>query len=133
MLSNILLTPFDQEMRRKGHQLTRYADDWVITCASAVEARAALAEALRILEQLRVHIHPQKTRIVHVRLGFEFLGYLIKYGRRQSFSRERGRSGPSGSPYVYPTEKSLRRFKDRVRQLTSRRAPVSTEKMIQGD
>jgi group II intron reverse transcriptase/maturase len=27
LLSNVLLTPFDQEMRRKGHQLTRYADD----------------------------------------------------------------------------------------------------------
>ena len=27
LLSNILLTPFDQEMRRKGFQLTRYADD----------------------------------------------------------------------------------------------------------
>ena len=27
LLSNILLTPFDWEMRRKGYQLTRYADD----------------------------------------------------------------------------------------------------------
>jgi group II intron reverse transcriptase/maturase len=26
-LSNILLTPFDREMRRRGYQLTRYADD----------------------------------------------------------------------------------------------------------
>jgi group II intron reverse transcriptase/maturase len=34
LLSNILLTPYDQEMRRKGYQLTRYADDWVITCKS---------------------------------------------------------------------------------------------------
>ena len=31
LLSNILLTPFDREMRRKGYQLTRYADDWVVT------------------------------------------------------------------------------------------------------
>jgi RNA-directed DNA polymerase len=27
LLSNILLTPFDREMRRRGYQLTRYADD----------------------------------------------------------------------------------------------------------
>jgi len=39
LLSNILLTPFDQEMRRKGYQLTRYADDWVATCESVAEAR----------------------------------------------------------------------------------------------
>jgi group II intron reverse transcriptase/maturase len=68
LLSNILLTPFDREMRLKGYQLTRFADDWVITCKSAAEARAALDAARRILKQLDVELHPQKTRIVHVRL-----------------------------------------------------------------
>jgi RNA-directed DNA polymerase len=37
-------------MRRKGYQLARYAEDWVVTCESAAEARAAIAAALRILE-----------------------------------------------------------------------------------
>ena len=32
LLSNILLTPFDREMRRRGYQLTRYADDWACSC-----------------------------------------------------------------------------------------------------
>src|SRR6202045_4358314 len=96
LLSNILLTPFDQEMRRKGYQLTRYADDWVITCKSATEARAAMADALRILEQLGVHLNPEKTRIVHVRFGFEFLGYQIKRGRpRQLGNRKLGRTAPA--------------------------------------
>src|SRR3954452_16954148 len=82
LLSNILLTPFDQEMRRKGYQLTRYADDWVATCESAAEARAAVAAALRILNELSVQLHPQKTRVVHVRQGFEFLVYKIKRGKQ---------------------------------------------------
>ncbi len=60
LLSNILLTPFDQEMRRKGYQLTRFADDWVITCKSVAEARAALAAATRILERLGVRLNLQK-------------------------------------------------------------------------
>jgi RNA-directed DNA polymerase len=77
LLSNILLTPFDQEMGRKGYQLTRFADDWVITCKSAAEARAALAAATRILEQLGVRLNPQKTRIVHIQQGFDFLGYRM--------------------------------------------------------
>jgi RNA-directed DNA polymerase len=131
LLSNILLTPFDQEMRRKGYQLTRYADDWVITCKSAGEARAALADALRILERLGVHLNPEKTRIVHVRFGFEFLGYQIKRGRpRQLGNRKLGRTAPAGTLYAYPREKSIRRFKDQVRQLTSRRAPVATQELI---
>ena len=74
-LSNILLTPFDQEMRRKGYRLTRYADDWVITCKSAGEARAAMGTARQVLQALGVELHPQKTRMVHVAQGFEFLGF----------------------------------------------------------
>jgi len=64
-LRNILLTPFDREMRLKGYPLTRYADDWVITCKSAAEARAAVDAARRILKQLGVELYPQKTRIGH--------------------------------------------------------------------
>ncbi len=77
------LTPFDREMRRRGYQLTRYAVDWVITCTSAAEARAALTAAGRVLKELGVTINPQKTRIVHVWQGFEFLGYKIKRGNRR--------------------------------------------------
>jgi hypothetical protein len=55
----------------------------VITCKSAAEARAAVDAARRILKQLGVELHPQKTRIVHVRYGFEFLGYKIKRGYKK--------------------------------------------------
>ena len=131
LLSNVLLTPFDREMRRKGYQLTRYADDWVITCKSAKEARAALNEALRILERLGVQLNSQKTRIVHVQHGFEFLGYKIRRARtRKSRACAAGDSTSVGVLYAYPREKSIQKFKDQVRQLTRRRAPVTTEQLI---
>ena len=131
-LSNILLTPFDREMRLRGYQLTRYADDWVVTCKSAAEARAAVDAARRILKQLGVEVHPPKTRIVHVRDGFEFLGYKIKRGSRKlnlPASQIRSQARP-GALYAYPKEKSIRRFMDRVRQRTRRRAPLTTEELI---
>jgi RNA-directed DNA polymerase len=133
LLSNILLTPFDREMRRKGYQLARYADDWVVTCTSASEAHAAVAAAFRILEQLGVQLHPQKTRVVNVRGGFEFLGYKIKRGqRRLRLSPDKIRSGmQSGALYAYPREKSIRRFMDQVRALTRRRVPVRTKELIE--
>jgi RNA-directed DNA polymerase len=132
LLSNILLTPFDQEMRRKGYQLTRYADDWVVTCESAAEARAAVAAALRILNELGVQLHPQKTQIVHVRQGFEFLGYKIKRGQQLRLPPGKIRSGAqSGALYAYPREKSIRRFMDQVRALTSRRVPLKTEELME--
>jgi len=133
LLSNILLTPFDQELRRKGYQLTRYADDWVITCKSAAEARAALAAATRVLEQLGVTLNPQKTRIVHVQQGFDFLGYrIVRTNRRRKLpaSMIRSKLHPKGM-IAYPTRKSIRRFRDRVRALTRRCAPLTTEELIQ--
>ena len=132
LLSNILLTPFDREMRRKGYQLTRYADDWVVTCKSAAEARAAIDAAGRILKQLGVELHPQKTRIVHVQYGFEFLGYKIKRGKKLYLPATKIRSRVcSGGLYAYPREKSIRRFKDEVRQRTKRRVPLATEQLIE--
>lgn len=132
LLSNILLTPFDWEMRRKGYQLTRYADDWVITCASVAEARAALEAATRILSRLGVQMNAQKTRIVHVRNGFEFLGYKIKRGRQLTLPAAKIRSGVrSGALYAYPREKTVRRFMDEVRLLTRRVVPLRTEELIE--
>ena len=133
LLSNILLTPFDQEMRRRGYRLTRFADDWVVTCTSAAEARAAVAAALRILSELGVQLHPEKTRIVHVRQGFEFLGYKIKRGKKQlRLPPSKIRSGiQPGALYAYPREKSIRHFMDQIRQLTKRRVPLTTQELIE--
>ncbi len=132
VLSNILLTPFDWEMRSKGYQLTRYADDWVVTCKSAAEARAAVAAAQRILNELGVQLHPQKTRIVHVEHGFEFLGYKIKRGKRLRLAPGKIRSSArSGALYAFPREKSIRRFMDQVRQCTKRRVPRQTRELIE--
>jgi group II intron reverse transcriptase/maturase len=132
LLSNILLTPFDREMRHKGYQLTRFADDWVVTCTSATEARAAIAAALRILSVLGVQLHPQKTRVVHVRRGFEFLGYLMRRGKQLKLPPGKIVTGArSGALYAYPREKSVQRFKDRVRQLTRRCVPLKTKDLIE--
>jgi RNA-directed DNA polymerase len=132
MLSNILLTPFDWEMRQRGYRLTRFADDWVVTCASAAEARAAIGVARKILNELGVQLHPQKTRIVQVRHGFEFLGYKIKRGGPLRLSADKIRTGAhQGRLYAYPREKSIQRFMDQVRQLTRRRRPLRTEELIE--
>ena len=97
------------------------------------EAQAALAAATRILGELGVVLHAKKTRIVHVRHGFEFLGYKIKRGTRPlKLAANKIRSGAkSGSLYAYPREKSIRHFKDQIRKLTRRRAPVSTQELIE--
>lgn len=125
LLSNIYLAVFDERMARAGLQLTRYADDWVIVCRSQVEAKRALASARAVLEgELGLQLHTKKTRIVHVTGGFEFLGYKI--GRGRGLRHKAG--GPS--LYAIPTDRSIKRFKDKVRTATNRRNPKNLEGVL---
>jgi len=103
LLANVYLHQFDRIMMERGYRLVRYADDFVILCKLERKAERALEVAKQILEgQLKLTMHPEKTRIIHFRDGFDFLG-----------CRFRGR-------YVPPKAKSLKKFKDRVRELTAR-------------
>src|ERR1019366_651574 len=108
LLSNILLTPFDKEMRHKGYQLTRWADDWVVTCRTRAEAQSALAQATKIL------------------------GFKIGRGKgRLKLSRDRITSKLNRhNLYAIPTQKSLDRFKDQIRALTQRRTPLRMGELI---
>ena len=69
---------------------------------------------------------------MHVRHGFEFLGYKIKRGQRPlQLARQKIRSGVrSGGLYAIPRQKSVQQFKDQIRKRTRRKAPVSTQQLI---
>jgi RNA-directed DNA polymerase len=128
LLSNILLTPFDWEMRRRGYQLTRYADDWAVTCRSRREAEAALRCAEKVLATLGVRLNLQKTRIVQVRQGFAFLGYKIKRGSRAMYLPDAKivSGARRGDLYAYPTQRSVDRCRETIRRKTRRRIPLHT-------
>jgi len=113
LLSNMYLDPLDHFMARKGMEMVRYADDMVILCRSAQEARAALAEVQQWVAQAGLTLHPEKTRIVDAaQEGFDFLGYHFSGGRR------------------WPRDKSLMKFKDAIRRKTPRNHGQSLEVII---
>jgi RNA-directed DNA polymerase len=112
--SNIYLTPFDQAMTEAGYRLTRFADDFVVVCNTRREAEAAMALAKTFLqEKLGVSLHPEKTRIVHVADGFEFLGYKVKRGKglRMAAHKRTTKANPLNL-YAIPRARSVDRFKD---------------------
>lgn len=130
--SNIYLTPFDRAMTEAGFSLVRWADDFVVLCRTRAEAKSALSFAGRYLqENLGVTLHPQKTRVVHVKHGFEFLGYKIKRGKgfQLSASKRRRQVNPQNL-YAIPREKSVKRFRDQIRRLTRRNTPVRLQELI---
>ena len=64
LLSNIYLNGLDQLMARKGYQMVRYADDFVILSSRQKEARGALEQVQQWTRSRELRLHPQKTRIV---------------------------------------------------------------------
>lgn len=103
LLSNIYLDAFDQDMKRRGHRLVRYADDILILCTSESGARHALDVATTILEkQLKLQVNTTKTHIVHSDEGVKFLGVEI------------------GTDYTRIQPKKVVGFKQRVKALTKR-------------
>jgi group II intron reverse transcriptase/maturase len=130
--SNIYLTPFDRHMTEAGYRLTRWADDFVIVCKTRQEAERALARATRFLQDvLGVEVHPQKTRIVHINHGVEFLGYKVKRGRGSRLPAAKRQSRANlQNLYAVPRQKSVKRFQEQIRALTRRKAPLSLQEMI---
>jgi RNA-directed DNA polymerase len=77
LLANVYLHEFDVAMVKRGHQLVRYADDFVLLGRDAGEAREALADAERVLARLRLRLNVAKTRLVPFDEGFSFLGAVF--------------------------------------------------------
>lgn len=81
LLSNLYLDELDHLMESEGYALTRYADDMLVLCRSEQEAYRALARVREWMEQVKLTLHPQKTRIVNMAENgayFDFLGYRFK-------------------------------------------------------
>ncbi|MFL5338963.1 MAG: group II intron reverse transcriptase/maturase [Gemmataceae bacterium] len=115
LLANIYLHPLDLLMEESGYRMVRYADDFVILCRSADEARAALDRVAAWVAANGLSLHPDKTRVGDSRQpgqGFEFLGYRFEAGRR------------------LVRKKSLKAFKDKVRAKTMRSRGDSLERII---
>lgn len=71
---NVYLHRLDVEMVSQGFALVRYADDFVVLCKDEVEARRAGEAVAAVLDELRLHLEPQKTRLVRFQEGFDYLG-----------------------------------------------------------
>jgi group II intron reverse transcriptase/maturase len=100
MLSNIYLDGLDEELERRGHSFSRYADDCNIYVGSQ-EAAERVMESIRgwIEKNLRLQVNETKSGIGRT-WERKFLGFRINRKRQIEVSPE-----------------SLKKFKTRVREL----------------
>lgn len=72
--------------------LTRYADDFVVTAATPEVAEEVRAMMVPFLAERGLALSPEKTLVTHIDDGFDFLGWNFrKYGGKLIIrSRDRG-------------------------------------------
>lgn len=103
LLANIVLDPLDKELATRGHKFARYADDFIVMVRSAKAAQRVMESLIRFCEgRLKLVINRAKSRATMLK-NCVFLGYQID---------RRGR--------LVWSAKALHRFKERVREITSR-------------
>jgi group II intron reverse transcriptase/maturase len=124
LLSNIYLHVLDRVWEdRCAHlgTLVRYADDFVVLCATKPQVDEARRRVGLVLTRLGLELHPEKTRTVDLsrgREGFDFLGcHLRKRLSGPVWERTRQRVF-----YLqrWPSQRAMARVRARVRGLTPR-------------
>jgi group II intron reverse transcriptase/maturase len=127
LLANIYLNHLDRRLEEMGYSFVRYADDLLIFCPSREEAQSALAFVEIVLsKELLLELNHEKTKLCHISrdddppapLGecrpFEFLGFRIHKW------------------WMIPTERSVQRFKNKIRRLTIRHYKYANETWMHG-
>jgi RNA-directed DNA polymerase len=113
LLANLYLNPLDHEVARRGWEMVRYADDFVVLCRSKEEAENVLTFLREWTQAAGLTLHPTKTRLVDVATeGFDFLGWHFRNGQK------------------WPRKKSLHKLQEKLRPLTKRTNGRSLREII---
>lgn len=105
LLSNIVLDELDRELEKRGHKFVRYADDCNVYVKSERAGQRVMASLGRLISaRLRLRINETKSAVAKP-YRRKFLGF--------SFTSHR-------SPKRRIAPQALKRFKKRIRTLTSR-------------
>ena len=114
LLANVYLNEFDQEFTKRGVPCIRYADDIVLLAKSKRASERLLESSTKYLEEtLKLTVNREKSRTVSVFAirNFKYLGFAL------------GRNGSGIYVRVHP--KSWKKFKSKLRELSSRRSVQS--------
>src|SRR3979409_419546 len=115
VLSNIVLNELDQELERRGHRFTRYADDCNIYVRSRRAGERVMSSVTRLLTtKLKLRVNSAKSAVARP-WERKFLGF--------SFTNHK-------QPKRRLAPKAVARFKERVGELTRRTRGISLAQMV---
>jgi RNA-directed DNA polymerase len=110
-------TQYQRRKRRRNgeanYKFIRYADDFVIMVSGDRQHAEELREEVAaVLAPLGLRLAPEKTAVVHIDEGFDFLGFHIR--------RQRKRGTQKWYVYTRPSKKAIQSIKDKVSAKTYR-------------
>ena len=114
LLANLLLDDLDKELESRGHAFCRYADDLQVYVRTRKAGERVLASVTRFIEaKLKLRVNRDKSAVAFVEER-KFLGYRLLRGGKLGIAPQ-----------------SLKRAKDRIRQITRRnRGHVKVREMM---
>lgn len=114
LLANIVLDVLDKELANNGYVFVRYADDFIVLAKSRPEIEEAETLVKKVVEgQLGLQLSKEKTKVTSFREAFVFLGFRFT---------ER---------HILVRDKSLEKFKDKIRGMTVRSHNFSHELVLE--
>jgi len=118
LLSNIVLHELDEELAQRGLRFVRYADDCNIYVRSPRAGERVMASVTRFIEgRLRLKVNAAKSAVARPETR-HFLGF-----------RFQPRAGQG--PEILLSERSEKRLRERIRELTPRNSGNSLRAMIE--
>ena len=118
LLSNIVLDELDKELEKRGHKFVRYADDFRIYCKSRKAAERVNKSITKFVTvKLKLKVNEEKSAVSRPWLR-KFLGFTF--------------ISMCGQTKIRIHQKTISRFKDRVRELTDRNSGKSLDQIIKG-
>ncbi len=124
LLANIVLHVLDRVWEQRCGDLgvlVRYADDLVVICWSEAAANESLRRVSLVLERLRLHLHPTKTRIVDLRMGRQGFDFLCFHHRVKESRRWRGHR----YLYLWPSSQAMKAIRQRIKETVATRQVLS--------
>ncbi len=119
LLSNVVLSELDEELARRGHRFVRYADDCNIYVRSERAGKRVMANIERFIERrLRLKVNRSKSAVARPETR-HFLGYRLH-------------PQADGMAEILLSERSVKRLRERIRELTPRAGGRSLEATIRG-
>ena len=99
----------DGQLHPSSRAVVRYADDLVVFCGGREEAERTIQDLSGWLAERGLSLSSEKTRIVHIRQGFDFLGFNVR-----QYEDPTARAG--AKLLIRPSKASMKRIRARLRQ-----------------